>query len=416
MTIEDRNTGIRFRIDSAADVSVYPVSHDMSNSTPKTQSLIAANGTQITTWGRKNIKLHFGVGNGRAFTQEFYVANVTEPILGADFFINNKLVIDLANSCLLDIHDATSIKIIPCTRSNDTISGLHLQLISEFGQIVQEFPEVLVSNFTGINKHGIEHHIVTSGAPVHAKARRLSKDKLAAAKAEFLKMESMGIVRRSKSSWSSPLHLVTKPHRSYRVCGDYRRLNVHTEDDRYPLPNIQDFNNHLAGCSIFSKIDLIRGYNQVPVLEEHIPKTAVITPFGLWEFLRMPFGQKNAAQTFQRLMDGVLRDIEYVFVYLDDILIGSKNPAEHKVHLRKVFELLVKNGLLINKPKCVFGVPELDYLGHRVTSEGITPLKSRVEAIKSFPIPNSKKSLQRFLGMLNFYRRFIPNLVRFCIL
>ena len=186
------------------------------------------------------------------------------------------------------------------------------------------------------NKHGVEHYITTDGPPLHARARRLKQDKLDVAKAEFAEMEKLGIIRRSNSPWASPLHIAPKPSGGWRPCGDYQRLNNVTVDDRYPLPHIQDFNGSLAGMKIFSKVDLVRGYHQIPVAEGDVPKTAVITPFGLWEFLRMPFGLKNAAQAFQRLMDGILRDVPFVFVYLDDILITSRSEQEHEVHLRQV--------------------------------------------------------------------------------
>ena len=118
-------------------------------------------------------------------------------------------------------------------------------------------------------------------------------------------MEKLGIVRRSDSPWASPLHVVPKADGSWRHCGDYQRLNTVTTDDRYPLPHIQDFNGRLAGTSIFSVIDLMKGFHQIPMVAEDIPKTAIITPFRLFEFLQTPFGLKNAAQAFQRLMDGM---------------------------------------------------------------------------------------------------------------
>ncbi|GFN91724.1 Pol polyprotein [Plakobranchus ocellatus] len=180
----------------------------------------------------------------------------------------------------------------------------------------------------------------------------------------------MGIVRRLKSAWSSPLHIVPKSDGTWRPCGDYRRLNASTDDDRYPLPHIQDFNNHLTGCRVFSKIDLIRGYHQIPMAPSSIAKTAVVTPFGLWEFLRMPFGLKNAAQSLQRLMDGVLRDVSFAFVYLDDILVASHSPQDHSQHLQHLFTLLSSNGLVINKAKYIFGADELDFLGHHASGKG----------------------------------------------
>ncbi len=165
--------------------------------------------------------------------------------------------------------------------------------------------------------HGVEHHIITEGRPVTAKFRRLDNEKLAAAKAEFDRMEAEGIVRRSNSNWSSPLHMVMKPDGSWRPCGNFRRLNAMTEADCYPLPNMTNIISNLAGQQIFSKLDLKKGYHQVPVHEADIRKTAIITPFGLYEFRRTSFGLKNAGMTFQRFMDQVLVGLPFVIVYLD---------------------------------------------------------------------------------------------------
>ena len=409
LSVCDRRTGKSYLVDTGADVSVFPASALDKSSRVPTSSLIAANGSSIATWGQRTIPLTFD--GQRTFSQVFYLADVTQPILGADFFINNHLAIDLRGRRLIDLDTCSTWAADSVAASSVTIAGLSTRPLNTISRLLQEFPEVLVPRFdSGINKHGVEHHIVTHGPPVHARARRLDAAKLAAAKEEFSKMEEMGIVRRSQSPWSSPLHMVMKNDGSWRPCGDYRRLNSTTTDDRYPLPHIQDFNSSLAGAKIFSKVDLVRGYHQIPLATDAIPKTAVCTPFGLWEFLKTPFGLKNAAQTFQRLIDGILRDLSFCFAYLDDILVASSSEEQHQHHLRQLLQRLSDNGLVINKDKCVFGVSHLNYLGHRVTTKGIQPLSERVEAIENYPTPENRAQLQRFLGCLNYYHRFLPGI------
>ena len=278
-----------------------------------------------------------------------------------------------------------------------------------FQALLERYPAVLnVQKDLPPTKHEVEHVISTRGRPVAGRYRRLDPERLAAARKEFAELERQGVVRRSSSSWASPLHMVRKADGTWRPCGDFRRLNLQTEEDRYTCPNMADLTSRLEGCNIFSKLDLRKGYHQVPVEASSVPKTAIITPFGLFEYLRMPFGLRNAGQTFQRMMDQVLQGLDYCFCYLDDVLVASATPEEHVQHLEQTLQRLEQHGLVLNGEKCVLGVAEVEYLGHVVSARGIRPMPDRVQAIQKYPRPGTVQHLQSFLGMANFYRRFIP--------
>lgn len=217
----------------------------------------------------------------------------------------------------------------------------------------------------------------------------------------------LGICRPSKSSWASPLHCVPKKNGEWRFVGDYRSLNRVTIPDRYPVPHIHDLLNNFLGKRIFTTLDMVRAYHHVPVEDSDIEKTAVITPFGLYEFTRMQFGLCNASQTFQRFMNRIFGDLDFVVVFVDDICIASASEEEHREHIRTVFERLQQNGLVLNLTKCKFAQTEVDFLGYRVCSDGIKPDPERVRAVLQYKQPETVKELRRFLALVNGYKRFI---------
>ena len=377
--------------------------------------LTAANGSGITTYGkrRRRIKLQCG-----EFYWSFVVAKA-KNIIGADMLRRFGLLPDLQGQRLLNLKAHAVVRGF-LQHVTDGIRGIctvvtHVpgSFEEEISQIVKQRPKLTEQTFQLAEAaHGIEHEIVTEGQPIRCKPRRQNPEKIAIAKTEFQFLEEVGIAVRSNSPWASPLHITPKANGKWRPCGDFRRLNAVTVPDRYPVPRIHDFANGLAGRKWFSKVDLVKGYHQVPIKLEDQPKTAISTPFGLYQFRRMPFGLRNAGATFQRMMDSIFQEFDFVFIYLDDVLIASKNKEDHRRHLGLFFDRLEQHGLFIQTSKCQFGVQELEFLGHLINKEGIKTVPKKIEAIRDYPEPIKAKepvqALERFLGMYVFYHRFVP--------
>lgn len=404
LCVTDFKRGTRYLIDTGADVSVLACKKPTQK--PCDYTLYAANGTPISTYGEKTITIDLGLRRPLRWT--FILANVQRSIIGADFLAENQLMVDLHGRKLVD--KLTNISKVTQIITEDSFPSIRAVNSNDpYHKILMKYPDITkMESFKAIPKHDVVHHICTNGPPVFEKARPLNPVKYKAAKQEFERMVELGICRPSTSPWANALHVVNKKNGELRPCGDYRRLNAITEPDRYPLPRLTDFTYILKNKKIMSKIDIRRAYHNIAIAPEDIPKSAIITPFGLYEFTKMNFGLRNAAQSFQRFINNIMKNMKNTFCYLDDILVASESETDHINDLDEVFKRLNKYGVTINTSKCAFGKTELTFLGYNVTCDGIKPDEEKVKAISEYPQPNTIEELRRFLGLINFYRTSIP--------
>lgn len=257
---------------------------------------------------------------------------------------------------------------------------------------------------------GVEHEINTTGNPVALPIRRLAHTLRPIVKDQIDSMLANGIIRESCSPWSAPVVMTPKKAPGeWRFCVDYRWLNKQTIPDKYPIPRLDDALAGLYGSRFFTTLDLFAGYHQIMVKSEHQKKTAFICEFGLYEYIRLPFGLTNGPATFQRHLNHVLRSVLYKFVlcYLDDLIIFSRTFSEHLEHLSVVAHLIYEAGLRFHPKKCFFAKELIEYLGHIISSMGILPDPRKLRAIIDFPAPMTVKQTQAFLGMVNFYRKHV---------
>ncbi|BHF63063.1 hypothetical protein SprV_0200605300 [Sparganum proliferum] len=275
----------------------------------------------------------------QSFSWIFVVADVPHGILGSDFLAKFDLLIDCRRARLLDRTNGLFVRGQTPFTTPTNLSVLDTDISSPFRQLLLSHPNIINPQFhSGEVQHVVVHHIRTSGPPVFARPRRLALEGFHAAKAEFERMLQLGIIRPSESPWASPLHMVPRATSGdWRPCGDYSALNNTTLPDRYPVPNLQGFVEALFSKAVSSNTDLMRDFHQIPVASEDIPKTAIITPSGLFEFIRM-------------FIDYVVRGLSLAYAHFDDLWMASWNVKKHKEHLVLVFDRLGKFGVINNPP------------------------------------------------------------------
>ncbi|GKA64906.1 putative reverse transcriptase domain-containing protein [Tanacetum coccineum] len=274
------------------------------------------------------------------------------------------------------------------------------------------FPEVFPEDLPGLPPaRPVEFQIdlIPGAAPVARAPYRLAPSEMKELSEQLQELSDKGFIRPSSSPWGAPVLFVKKKDGSFRMCIDYRELNKLTVKNRYPLPRIDDLFDQLQGSSIYSKIDLRSGYHQLRVREQDIPKTAFRTRYGHYEFQVMPFGLTNAPAVFMDLMNRVCKPYldKFVIVFIDDILIYSKDKKEHEEHLKAILELLKKEKLYAKFSKCEFWIPKVQFLGHVIDSRGIHVDPAKIESIKDWASPKTPTEIRQFLGLAGYYRRFI---------
>ena len=257
--------------------------------------------------------------------------------------------------------------------------------------------------------HRSVSHVIDTGdhGPVSLPMHRLSPKEKVEVERQVQELLVKGLIQPSNSPYGAPVLFVQKKDGSLRMCIDYRALNNLTRKDKYPLPRIDDLIDRLQGARVFSSLDLQSGYHQIRITDDDVPKTAFRTHLELYEFNVLSFGLTNAPAAFQRQMNDLFRGLPFVVVYLDDILVFSKNNQDHKKHLRQVLKILKNNQFYAKRSKCSFFERSVKFLGHVISDGTLTVDPAKVDSILKWPDPKNAHDVRSFLGLGNHFKKFI---------
>ena len=295
--------------------------------------------------------------------------------------------------------------------------NLTLREFNKARSLLQEYDDIFSKSDIDVGyTSSVFHRIdLTNNIPFKQKNRRIPPGMYDEVRNHLQQLLSSGMIRKSRSPWSSNVVLCRKKDGKLRMCVDYRQLNQRTVKDNYALPRKDEMLDALQGNSYFTVLDMKAGYHQISVLEEHKQRTAfTVGPLGFYEYNRMPFGLVNAPATYQRLMedcfDGL--NLNICFIYLDDLIIFSKSYDEHVDRLRQVFDRIRTEGLKLSPSKCHFFKSKVKYVGHIVSKEGLQPDPVKIEKVLNWPRPTSPEEIRKFLGFIGYYRKFIKDFAK----
>lgn len=382
-TIKVNNSYENFKLDTGSQVNIISASkYESLKSKPALRknntNLTAYNGTPIPTLGKCLVNLK---KNGQVYREEVIVAkHDCNSILGLSTCVKMNLIK----------------KVDEVSSKGDSIKdyGISNDIFGELGCLEREHHLTLKEGVTPV---------------VHAPRRvpEALKDPL---KKELERMERLEVIRKVEepTEWVSSLTVAKKSNGKLRVCLDPKDLNKALLRSHYQMPTTEEIFSRMAGAKIFSKLDASSGYWQIKLDDSSAKLTTFNTPFGRYCFLRLPFGILSASEIFQREIGSILEGIEGQAHAQDDIIIWGRNEKEHEERLQNVVKAIEKSGLKLNKAKCQFGLSEVTYLGHKLTSDGIKADEDKIKAIKDYPHPKNKEELQRFLGMTNYLAKFVP--------
>lgn len=293
------------------------------------------------------------------------------------------------------------------------LSHLYGDIKSQLNSILSEYSDIFSKNKNDLGECKLLKHKIETGnaKPISMTPRRIPmalEDKVEHMLQDMLKN---GVIRESQSPWCAPIVVVAKKTGDLRICVDYRHLNAVTERPIFPIPDSRQLFDSLEGAKFFSTLDFSSGYHQIAMEDKDIKKTAFATRRNQYEYCRMPFGLCGAPATFQRTMSLILRKENWIhcLIYLDDIIIFGKSIEQHNERLRSVMQRIRESGLKLSPGKCHFLKDKIAYLGHVISSKGISTDESKIDKVKNWPVPKTEEELHTFIALAGYYRRFIKN-------